>query len=77
MLEDRALGAADRLGGLERGLDPVGRRDDEPVVVAQSACDRQAGRGGAESARAPLLGLEGIAGLRKAQAGYYERRFGV
>ena len=33
--EDRALGAADRLAGLERGLDPRGRGDDEPVVVAE------------------------------------------
>ena len=33
--EDRALGAPDRLGGLERGRDPRGRRDHEAVVVAE------------------------------------------
>src|SRR4051812_17529080 len=33
--EDRALGAPDRLRGLERRLDALGRRDQQPVVVAE------------------------------------------
>jgi alanine-synthesizing transaminase len=30
-----------------------------------------------QAAHRPLFGLEGHSGLRRAQAGYYERRFGV
>src|SRR3954447_22234976 len=33
--EHGALGAGDRLAAFERGGDPVGRRDDQPVVVAE------------------------------------------
>src|SRR4051795_8409518 len=33
--QDRTLGAPDRLTGLERRLDPRGRPDDQPVVVAE------------------------------------------
>src|SRR4051794_26211228 len=40
--EDRALGAADRLAGLERSLDLRGGGDDEPVVVAEHDVARRA-----------------------------------
>src|ERR1044071_2774029 len=33
--EHRALGAGDRLAALQRGLDPLRRRDDQTVVVAE------------------------------------------